>query len=308
MPAMALAYVILAHRNPEQLGRLLRVLAVRENTVALHIDAWADRRMHEAAQVFAAENFRIKLLRPRVIAWGQFSLVAAQLAGIRRLFRVDVPQWTHLNLISAQDFPLRSQHQLEDELASAPSVSFVSHSLPQELWPDAERRIRRYYLNTPRSSRLLYLPGVGRRLRKLLRAPGGVFHLPGVHRPKPRTFSWYGGSNHMTLARAACHYLVNSPEAKRIIRWFRYAFIPDESAFQSALLNSSVTFDLVSDDRREIIFERGSPHPKIITMEDWERLANSTKFFARKFDLNVDRDVIDRLEAHIQEPEFAQAR
>lgn len=305
---MALGYVILAHRNPHQLQRLLNVLAVGENTVALHIDARASKAVHGAAAEWARTSPQVKLIRPRPVAWGQFSLVEAQLDALRRLLANDVPRWSHVNLISAQDFPLHSQRSIEAELAAAPERSYISWFKPEEVWPEAERRICRYYLNTPRFSRALFLPGVGRRLRQMLHFEGGIVHLPKIRRRAPGFFRWYGGSNHVTLARAACEHVVRDPGAARIIHWLKYSRIPDESVFQSVLLNSRIPFDLVNDDRREITFAEGSPHPKVLTMADWDRLARSEKWFARKFDLRVDSEIIGRIEAHIDESESPQLR
>ena len=77
---------------------------------------------------------------------------------------------------------------------------------------------------------------------------------------------------------------------------------PEESLVQTVLVNGG-RFRLVDDDLRYIDYEhthRGSP--RTLTVADVPRLASGKYHFARKFDLAVDAEVLDRIDREILEP------
>ena len=59
-------------------------------------------------------------------------------------------------------------------------------------------------------------------------------------------------------------------------------------------------FDFVHYDLRLIDWSR-SPNgnnPHTFTSDDWDMLIGSEKLFARKFSVDIDKDIVDRLYAH----------
>ena len=50
-----------------------------------------------------------------------------------------------------------------------------------------------------------------------------------------------------------------------------------------------------TNDLREIDWTNCVKNPHIYTIQDWEKLNESKKFFARKFDINKDPDVIFKI-------------
>jgi len=123
--------------------------------------------------------------------------------------------------------------------------------------------------------------------------------VPGFRRASPHFFRYFGGSNHVILSRQAVRYVAFDPHARKLRRWLRWSGIPDESLFQSVLLNSPLASQVINDDRRAIYWEPGAPSPRTLTMEDLPRLREARadgKLFARKFDVSVDADVIAALE------------
>jgi hypothetical protein len=66
------------------------------------------------------------------------------------------------------------------------------------------------------------------------------------------------------------------------------------------LKNSPWNDTIVDDNLRAINWDEGPEYPKIWRSNDFERLTESGKLFARKFDENVDNIIISRLENKIQ--------
>jgi Core-2/I-Branching enzyme len=108
----------------------------------------------------------------------------------------------------------------------------------------------------------------------------------------------YTGFAHWCLSRACLeHAATRDPD---LVRFFRWSSSPDETFFQTVLLNSPLAATLVNDDLRYTDWSLGGPSPKVLTIHDLERMLRSSALFARKFDPRIDTAVIDALDAHIE--------
>ncbi|NBB78998.1 MAG: hypothetical protein GVY36_06060 [Verrucomicrobia bacterium] len=297
---MPLAFCILAHKNPEQLRGLAQALAVERSTIVIHYDKRAPSVERDAVEKLVEENSRVTLIKSRKVNWGRWSQMQAQLDMMEKALEVD-SSWTHLLTISGQDFPLQTVEQMERILNEEPKQSMIEWFDPFEAgrWKDARERITRWHFDSDALHRFLRLPGIGRRVASFLGWQNRIPFLPGVRRQPPTSFRWYGGSNHHNLSRKAVEYVVRDPRARLIGRRLRRAGFPEESYIQSALLNSPLANTLVNTDRRAIFWEQpDSPSPKILTMGDLTDLQAARqqgKFFARKFDTDVDAAVVAQL-------------
>jgi len=299
---MAVAYCILGHKNPAQIERLLRAIMRPGNQVVLHYDRRARRSEHAALAALARTRPSLTLLKPQYVNWGRFSQIATQLKMLRTALQT--PSWTHAFLISGQDFPLRSQAEIVEELNHKTDESFVSWFDPTQPghWLNADVRLRRWHLDSTLLEWLLRWPGFGRRLRALLGWSNYFPTLPGITRQLPGFFRWFGGSNHPILSRASVEHLASDEQAIRIERWLRPSGHPDETLVQSVLMNSPLANRVVNDDRRAIFWDAGAPSPRTLTIQDLPRLREARtagKLFARKFDVSVDADVITALEGDL---------
>jgi hypothetical protein len=72
--------------------------------------------------------------------------------------------------------------------------------------------------------------------------------------------------------------------------------IPSESFFATVLLNDR-SLRVARDNRRFVSFEAPlTPHPDTLTTADLDRVLASKCDFARKFDAEVDTEVLDALD------------
>ena len=67
----------------------------------------------------------------------------------------------------------------------------------------------------------------------------------------------------------------------------------DEVYKQTIIWNSKYKENISEDEIRLIDWERGKPYT--FKMEDYNELAGSKMLFARKFDENVDNDIIEKI-------------
>ena len=115
----------------------------------------------------------------------------------------------------------------------------------------------------------------------------------------PRTFlrdvTPYTGEAWVTLSKRFCEYVVTDPSVARFRQFYRYALVPEEMFFQTVIMHSPFAATLVPDFRRYIPKYPGKSSPRILRVEDYDAMLASGYMFARKFDSEVDAQVIDML-------------
>jgi len=111
---------------------------------------------------------------------------------------------------------------------------------------------------------------------------------------------FYGGS-YWCLTRESVEYVFEFVQQHSdFVNYFsKYVHIPDEIFFQTILLNSPFKVCLVNDDRRWIDFSKHGANPEILEKNDFKRLIHTEDLFARKFDMTMDREVLDMIDQAI---------
>lgn len=75
---------------------------------------------------------------------------------------------------------------------------------------------------------------------------------------------------------------------------------PDEFLFNSLIMNSPFRSNISEKKNlRYIDWSEGNASPKVLKMEDFEKVINSNCFIARKFDENVDKEIIEKIISEI---------
>jgi Core-2/I-Branching enzyme len=245
----------------------------------IHVDARAPAHVFGAVEGELGTASNVRLLPRRKVHWAAFSQVEAVLDGVKAL--LDWPEELAYGvLLTGQDYPLRSTEAIELELEQADGRSFLTYR------PSTGRFLKRL------TRRHWHRTVLGRRLRLPNRFVPITFRrsLPAGLRP-------YHGSGHWCLHRKCLEYVASrDPEEIDLFRW---ASSPDESLFQTILVNSPLAPTIVNDDLRYVDWSEGGASPRVLTTYDLDRMLASHCLFARKFDPGVDAEVIDALDAHI---------
>jgi len=278
---MKLAHLILAHNEPKQLERLVLRLAHPNSMVYIHLDKKTD--IEPFAHLKEYDN--VVFVKDRIkVYWGTYNIVDATLNGFKEILSSG-NKYEYINLLSGQDYPLIPQQDIHNYLKANPGIAFMNYRLFNPDWMEALPRIQLYHFNN------LRLPG-RYNFQWLINTLLPKRKLPNKLMPVGRS-QWF------TIPQDCVEYLVDywdtNPSLKRFIK---LTWAPDEFIFQTILYNSHYKDKMVNNDLRYIDWSAKGVSPKTLTMDDADRLVSSGKFFARKFDMKKNEDLLDFIDKY----------
>ncbi len=295
---MNLAYLILAHGQPDHLQRLISALREDWTRFYVHIDTKADMRPFEPLRALP----QTVLIDDRVDAcWGGYSLVQATLNLMAAALR-DTPAPDWLLLLSGADYPIRSNLEIRRYLENSPSEHISLMKMPT---PDGRKplnRLERYHFEgargRPKAKRVL-LTQTNRLLEKFYKRN---------YRPILGDMTPYASSQWWALSRDAVRYILDFVAThRRFVDFYKRSLIPDEMFFHTILGNSPFR-ERTARNLTYADWTRGlSRNPAALTAAHIDQFADPAFqlddvegigpcFFARKF-TSKDGTLLDRLDA-----------
>jgi hypothetical protein len=308
---MTCCYLIQSHSDPAQCLRLVSTIK-RSSPKARVLVIHDGRRVDLDTEPFKKWSGVEVLVRRERVERGEFSVLSPLLAGLEELLSREGgrPRWEFdwLVYLSAQDYPVRSLGELEDELAASRCDGFLAHwDLRGEDNPWKPRQGRmRYY------SQYRRLPDWTWAALKAVRFLGKLsplrFHLtygPFLgweprHTPFEGTLRCYGGSQWWTLSRPCVEHLGAAiAEDEPLVKWFRRTIAPCEALVQTVLVNSG-KFELSPNNRRFVDFAASADgRPRTLTRSDLPRFTAGRFDFARKFEMSQDPELLDLIDQQL---------
>jgi hypothetical protein len=297
-----IAYLILVHRYPDQFQKLFHAIYSPKNHYLIHIDKKAAPELSRQLRQFLAPFANAHILKSRNVVWGGYSMVDVELQGIKTLLKMST-DWQFFINLSGQDFPLKSPVGIRNFLLKNIGNSFV------KIIDQVKKR-----------------PNTLNRIFNFFQEAGNGF----AGKPKKRAYLAdtvpYIGGQWKVLSRECCEFITSSPKVAKFRAFYRHTLIPDESFFQTVLMNTNFPGKVINDDKRAIIWvpdmmqslrskkftsnttksliDSGQIklRPKTFTVKDVDFLFASPALFARKFDETVDAGILDLLESKLQAP------
>ena len=293
------AYLIIAHKNQEQLKTLITLLDDPRNDIFLfvdkksHIDVKCMVNYTKYSKLLLADRFKV--------FWGGASLIRAELSLFDLAFKTG--NYSYYHLISGQCLPLHNQnyiHAFFNQNSGKEFFTFVSENILIKNNPST--RFMYYYFFTRKVS---FLNRIAVRVQKVL----------GINRCKNKELEIGYGSNWISCTNAFVEYMLANKGV--IEKRFRYSWCCDEVYKHLLILNSDFREKIFvstgvndrKDDRqgnaRYINWWDGSP--KTWTIADKEELIEAKErgyLFTRKFDENLDNEIINFVFNMVQNERF----
>ncbi len=278
---MRIACIIMAHKGPQQIERFLKKFSGLPFDFYIHVDKKTDKSTFEYLAGIPQVYFIIKRIRVR---WASYSYIAAILSSLRQICNSEI-NYDFISIMSGQDYPIKPVKDFYQLLERNPGRNFISYDEDEEWWSHAITRITKYHF-TNFGFRGRY------RFQFLLNAvlPLRKFPLP---------YKLYGGprSMCMTLSYECARYVLAFIDSnKKLRRFVRFTWGPDEFIVPTLIMNSSFNHTVINNNFYYIDWSEGGVNPKTLQSEDYSLLLSSDKLFARKFDITKDSSILDMLD------------
>lgn len=282
------AFAIMAHDQFDVLDKLVALLEHPRADVLLHLnidDVGGVIQRHPSLEA-------ARLVSRVRVQWGTYSLMEAQENLLKAALELGCD---YVHLLSGKDLPLRPVSQIIDFMDRHVGTEFVALN-PPEAATKVAGRVGRYY-----SDRLLAGKNAGGSRGIVLRAAQqgslraqglcGVDRLRTWDRPLRSGSTWFSVTSEL-----ATYFVEHAGWADAHLK---RTFVPEEFFYATMAASSPVKNNVWGGaidqppNLRHIKWRVGNRgHPHVWTMADLPELSTSDSMFARKFDQNVDAEVI----------------
>ena len=268
-----ICFLVAAHKNYNQFMRLINHLK-KDFDIYVHIDKKSKLDIKSFDNVRIYKKFKVH--------HGGVSQVITTLFLMKEALKNNYERYV---FISGQDVPLKTNKEIInffDLNKDKEFTSFVDIKYSEGFFNEMSFRLNSYNFGKT------YRKFLNRRVREV------ISNFPLIKRSTPENI--YYGSSWWNLTNNAVKYILDYVEKNPdYLKRFNYTWGSDEFFFQSILMSSDFKDHCVNDCLRYLVWNGGTPFD--LKMKDYESIKKNIgdNLFARKFDENIDNDIIDKL-------------
>lgn len=281
------AYLIIAHKNDLGFKTLLKMLDDPRNDLFIHMDKknkYYDidetKQILKKSSVYHTERTNV--------TWGGYSQINAELLLLKKA--TTVGKYQHYHLLSGACLPIKTQTQIISFFEKNEDKEFIRFE--KSVFSYQERTKYYHFLQDKvgRSHNLIL-----RGLELLLVKMQKIFKIK-----RNENVKFQKGTNWFSITDGFARYVID--KETWIKKTFKYTYCCDEVFLQTLLISSPYVENLYHKNfdndltaiMRLIDWSRGKPYT--FRMSDYDDLCESNMLFARKFDSNVDSEIIEAIE------------
>jgi hypothetical protein len=313
---MNIYYIILAHKSPEQVFRLVKQLKEPWTQFYIHIDKNVD--INPFLNIFKPVDnifFLDGNLREEG-TWGDIGIVKATLNALQQVAK------NYKNgycvLLSGQDYPIASNLTIKEFFYNKSGIEFITaYPIPNNILNEGGLpRINKYKINkSNKRGHFLFLPTIYEKefyslktagklnfLRKgrNFRAMVNIFKL----RRFPKYLEPFAGSQWWALSTNMVKEIINFIKVHPdYLHYNKFSLLPDEMFFQSILLHlQKIDHFQIERSKTYVNWEKTSgPLPVTFELTDFKELKKASKdhLFARKFDIDIDEKILNSIDKYL---------
>ena len=281
------AYLIIAHRYDETFKTLLRMLDRDENDIYVHMDL-KNKQFDEGDCRKLIKKSGIYFTKRTSVTWGGYSQINSELILLETAMAHR--KYNYYHLLSGQDLPIKSNNEIMDFFKKHQGAEFIAFDKEKF---DCYDRVRYFY---PLQEM------VGRNRKGILGriSSAMTFFQKIVHLKRNAEIQFQKGSNWFSITDDLARYVIERKEWIRKV--FHDSICCDEIFLQTIVINSVFSdriYQYASAESTEeaamrlVDWERGGPY--IFKSEDYQKLINSDMIYARKFDCQIDNNIVNKL-------------
>lgn len=298
---MKFAFIILCHKNETQINRLLNKLKNFDCEIFIHIDR---KNKNLKNDIKICKNIHILPEEDSYdIKWGGIDMILATLSLINNVVSFSENnniKFDYVWLLSGQDYIIQNSKIISEKLKQNKKINYI------EIIGKGNKKYKKlrklYELPYPQwiTINKTYIKIV-KRLYMIITG-GYNYTFPFFRRKKPFDFDFYFGSQWWTITYDCANYIKEyCTKNDKYIRYFEKSIIPDECFFQTIIMQSKYSKS-IQNNLTYINWGKNRRSPETITIEDFAKLKkiNNEYFFARKFDIDEDKKIVDKIDEIIK--------
>lgn len=301
------AFLIIAHNHWDQLRQLIKALDSNLCDFYIHVNSKIET---PNVTNFSELTRKSKVyFTPRIpVTWGKYGICEASFVALDMAYRSGA-EYDYYHLLTGSDIPLRPMREIDSffeaniktNSSGCKRTNYISVEKPN---PKMESRVKYYnlFINHYRDK--------NRFVRKMATASNtllcNIQKRIGIDRLKVSGVKLFCGSSWWSITHEfAGYYLEKSDWAKK--QFGEATFAADEFVPQTVIMNSQFydscyePVDGIHKNLRLLNFDGGNGYgsPKVWTIDDKESILLSKDIFARKFEQDVDNEIIEYLLSRI---------
>lgn len=281
------AYLIIAHNQFYILEKLLLLLDDKRNDIYIHID----KKVKDFDFAYFSKlltNANVTFIDRMSVNWGGYSLIKCEMNLLKTALKAG---YQYYHLISGVDMPLKSQDEIHCFFDNHEGKEFI-HFASQTKENEYRERCRYYYLLQEYYKKNVMI----KILQKGLLCVQKLIRLDRVTKYQETVCM---GANWFSISHELAKYLVE--HENEIRKRYRFTACCDEVFVQTFVMNSKFKENVYlgigeagyESCLRYIDWKRGNPY--VFRLEDYKDLMESEYLFARKFDVNIDKKIVDKI-------------
>ncbi|MEI6265884.1 MAG: beta-1,6-N-acetylglucosaminyltransferase [Sphingobacteriia bacterium] len=281
---MRIAHLIITYTDPQQTYRMIQRMIDPDFDFYIHVDEKLPIISHD----FLTQLPNVYLIKNRIkVNWAGFSTIQAEFNSIQEILDTKI-QYDFVTLLSGQDYPIATVAEMKSFYEARKGKLLLKYRDFQNEWPEGMARVSRYYMDN-------------------FSFPGRYFveKIMNVVLPKRKPLKgikFYGDSMFWSLSLDALNYMLEKVDRnKKIKRFYKFTWAPDEFLFQTEILSSPLASKVINENCHYYQHAPNTAHPKWLGVADLDDILKSDRIFARKFSFDVDSEIFNQIDALIDQ-------
>lgn len=284
------AILVLAHKNVKQIIELVSILNKRF-IVYIHLDNKCHISNNDKVTLEKMKN--VFLYQVFDVNWGAFSICKVELFLLKKALENE--NITYFHFLSGQDWPVQKIDTIYNFYENSNKI-YMTYDFSKGIKKFGEPIIlwQKYYFYYDKIKRKSTYGKIYHRLSMLYQFIKRVNKFKDLN----ITYEIYQGSQWMSLPRdVAVYCLKYMKDNRNYYKMLETGFCSDEVMFQTILCNSIFKDRIENNNYRYINWTRkNNSYPAILDEDDFFNIKKGKYHFARKFDSNISRKLINKLE------------
>ena len=289
------AYLIQAHDDFYILEHLIKMIDNEVNDIYIHIDKKVKdfdfnyyKNLAKKSSVYFTKRIDVR--------WGSYKQIQSELILFTEAYK---KHYTYYHLLSGIDLIIKPSKEIYEFFEKNKGYEFITFDNHNKVMESAEERINYYHFftnNFRSKNRIIHKISCSLHSRII-----NFQKSKNIKRKVP--FEIRKGSNWVSITDELVGYILQNKAF--IKKYFKNSYCADELFIQTLVYNSKFyekVYSKIDNDyngsKRFIDWERGNPY--IFKESDYNKIINSNRFFARKFNSKVDKNIVDKIYAYIE--------